>query len=83
MMLHESNCCNWADKIKELLFRFNFNDIWEVQCADDSQLFIMTLKQRMVEESANSWFRNLNSNNRYSVYKLYKQFRYIRIKVTI
>ena len=26
MMLHDSNCCNWASKIKELLFYFNFND---------------------------------------------------------
>ena len=75
-MLHDSNCCNWASKIKELLFHFNFNDVWETQSADDPQLFIRTLKQRMIEESDNNWLINLNSSNRYSVYKLYKQFRY-------
>ena len=30
----------------------------------------------MIEESDNYWLINLNSSNRYSVYKLYKQFRY-------
>ena len=29
MMLHNSNCCDRASKIKELLFHFNFNDVWE------------------------------------------------------
>ena len=72
MMLHD---CSWT-KIKELLFYFNFNDVWEAQSADDPQLFIRTLKQRMVEESGNKWLINLNSSNRYPVYKLYKQFRY-------
>ena len=42
MMIHDSNCCNWASEIKELLF--NFNDVWEAQSADDPQLFIRTLK---------------------------------------
>ena len=76
MMLRDSNGCNWSSKIKKLLFHFNFIDVWEVQFADDPQLFIRTLKQRMVEESDNNWLINLNSSNRYSVYKLYKQFRY-------
>ena len=76
IMLHDSNCCNWASKIKELLFHFNFNDVWEAQSADDPQLFIRTLKQRMIEESDNNWLINLNGSNRYSVYKRYKQFRY-------
>ena len=44
-MLHDSNGCNWASKIKELLFHFNFNDVWEAQSADDPQIFISTLKQ--------------------------------------
>ena len=76
MMLHGSNCCNWASEIKEFLFNFNFNDVWEAQTVDDSQLFIRTLKQRMIGESDNNWLISLNSSNRYSVYKLYKQFRY-------
>ena len=54
MMLHDSNCCNWASKIKESLFHFNFNDVWEAQSADDPQLLIRTLKQRMIEESGNN-----------------------------
>ena len=29
-----------------------------------------------MEESNNNWFKNLKSSTRYSVYKLYKQFRY-------
>ena len=49
---------------------------WEAQSADDPQLFIRTLKQRMIEESDNNWLINLNGSNRYFVYKLYKQFRY-------
>ena len=75
-MFHDSNCCKWASKIKELLFHFNFSDVWEAQYADDPQLFIRTLKQRMVERSDNNWLINLNCSNRYFVYKLYKQFRY-------
>ena len=69
MMLHDSNCCNLASKIKELLFHFNFNDVWEAQSADDPQLFIRTLKQIMIEESDNNWLININSSNRYSVCK--------------
>ena len=42
-MLHDNNSSNWASKIKELLFNFNFNDVWEAQSADDPQLFIRTL----------------------------------------
>ena len=75
MMLHDSNCCNWASKIEESLFHFNFNDVWEAQSADDPQLLIRTLKQRIIEESGNNWLINLNSINRYFAYKLYKQFR--------
>ena len=70
MMLHDSNGCNWASKIKELLFHFIFNDVWEAQSADVPQLFIRTLKQRMIEESYNNWLMNLNGSNRYSVYEL-------------
>ena len=50
--------------------------MWEAQSADDPQLFIRTLKQRMIEESGNNWLIKLNSSSRYYVYKLYKQFRY-------
>ena len=35
IMLHDSNCCKWASKIKELLCHFNFNDVWEAQSVDD------------------------------------------------
>ena len=83
MMLNDSKCCNWASKIKELLFYFNLNDVWEAQSVDDLQLFIRTLKQSMVEESDNNWLINLNSSNRYSVYKLYKQFRYKEIYLNV
>ena len=76
MMLHASNGCNWASKIKELLLHFNFNNVWEAQSANDPTLFIRTLKQRMTEESDNNWLINLNVSNRYSVCKPYKQFRY-------
>ena len=55
MMLHDSNCCSWASKSKELLFHFNFIGVWE--------------------ESDNNWLINIDSSNRYSVYKIYKQFR--------
>ena len=75
MMLYDINCCHWASKIKELLSHFNFNDVWEAQSADDPQLFIRTFKQRMIEESDNNWLINLNSSNRYSVHKFYKQLR--------
>ena len=42
IMFCDSNCCNWASKIKELLFHLNFNDVWEAHSADDPQLFIRT-----------------------------------------
>ena len=71
MMLHDSNGCNWASKIKKSLFNFNFDDVWEAQSADDPQLFIRTLKQRMIEESDNDWLINLNGSNRYSLYNFY------------
>ena len=50
--------------------------MWEAQSADDPQLFIRTLKQRMIKESANNWLINFNISNIYSVYKLYNPFRY-------
>ena len=83
MMLHDSNGCNWASKSKELVIHFNFDDVWEAQSADDPRLFIRTLKQRMIEESDNNWLINLNSSNRYSVYKLYIQFRYKEIYLNV
>ena len=50
--------------------------MWEAQSADDPQLFIRTLKQRMIKESTNNWLINFNISNIYSVYKLYNPFRY-------
>ena len=36
----------------------NFYDVGEAQSAYDPQLFIRTLKQRMIEESDNNWLIN-------------------------
>ena len=49
--------------METLLFRLNFNDVWEAHSADDPQLFIRTLRQRMIAENDNNGLINLNCSN--------------------
>ena len=55
MMRYDGNHQNWCDKIKELLFHFNFEDVWDLQQVEQPRVFLNNLKLRMIAESDNIW----------------------------
>ena len=76
MMLHDDCCDNWAGKIKKVFFRFDFIDIWESQQIGNQNLFLKTLKERMINVSDTNWLNTLYGSDRYSLYRTFKQVRY-------
>ena len=76
MMLHDDCSDNWAGKIKEVLFRFNFVDIWESQQVVNTDLFLRNLRDRMIHVSNTNWLNTLYGSERYGIYRMFKKFRY-------
>ena len=63
---------NWTHRIKEILCKYDYEDIWISQNVGNEAMFIRNLKQRIVHEYINDWERALVMSGRYSFYRLIK-----------
>ena len=72
MMLNSGNQQSWASKIKEVLYKFDFPQVWDNQCVQNERSFMNDLKERLINEYCNYWSQTLQSSERYSFYKQFK-----------
>ena len=66
---------NWSSKIRELLYRYDFAEIWINQKADHEGEFLRELRKRMICEYNMLWSETLNSSDRYAFYRVFKTVR--------
>ena len=62
------NSVNWASLIKHLLMSLGFYDVWLAQGVGDYNVFILTLKQRLSDNSIQNWHSRLESSSRATFY---------------
>ena len=71
--LAERGKVSWAGRVKELLLKQGFGEVWYNQGVADEKKFLRTFSQRLKECFGQSWHDKLELSNRFFEYKLMKQ----------
>ena len=70
--LFNSSQQNWANKIKEILCKYNFEDVWVAQNVHHESVFLKDLKQRIIHDYIGKWEQALRGSERFSFYRSIK-----------
>ena len=70
--LSEAGRDTWANKVKHLLYRYGFGNVWQYQTVGDDIKFLKIFKQRLLDCYAQEWSEEVQSNRKLSYYYLYK-----------
>ena len=71
--LAERGMVSWAGRVKELLLKQGFGEVWYNQGVEDEKKFLRTFSQRLKDCFGQSWHNKLESSDRFFEYKLMKQ----------
>ena len=71
--LAERGKVSWAGRVKELLLKQGFGEVWYNQGVGDEKKFLRTFSQRLKDCFGQSWHDKLESSDRFFEYKLMKQ----------
>ena len=63
---------SWAGRVKELLLRQGFSEVWCSQGVGDERMFFRTFSQRLNDCFGQRWHDKLDSGDRLFEYKLMK-----------
>jgi len=62
----------WATKVKDLIFRNGFGNVWEAQKVGNKKNFLRIFKQRLIDCSMQNWSSKLSDSGRFTVYRSFK-----------
>jgi len=63
---------NWASKVRDILVKNHFDNIWEAQCVENEQTFLIELREHLINDFSTKWELALNNSERYIFYKQIK-----------
>ena len=63
---------NWVSDIKDLLYRYGFGYIWEMQHVENANLFIYEFKMRLLDSNIQNWRENMSAMPKLRTLCLYK-----------
>ncbi len=66
--LQRQNYNTWACSIRNVLYKFGFGVVWEMQGVGDVKSFIKEFKQRLIDCFKQDWHSALESHDFYNVY---------------
>ena len=73
MMLHRIDSLNsWAKKIKNILYEHGLEYVWSQQKAESENVFLKSLKERMLHRYRQRWMNDIDRSARYLSYKMFK-----------
>ena len=64
------NC--WSNRIRDVLFEYDFQDVWRGQRVQNETTFLKELKRRMMCRFDENWNLRLLMSERYTVYRMFK-----------
>ena len=64
--------CNWASRIRDILYRHGFGFVWENQTVWNKHLFISKFVERLKDEYLQDLFSSVRNNRKLSLYNLMK-----------
>ena len=73
--IRNRNCKNWPFKIKQLVYSLGLNYLWDQQgliIKDDITVTMGIIKRRIRDQYIQSFFADVNSNNRLKKYNVFK-----------
>ena len=70
--LAERGKVSWSGRVKELLLKQGFGEVWYNQGVGDEKKFLRTFSQRLKDCFRQSWHDKLESSDRFLEYKLMK-----------
>ena len=71
--LQRQNYTTWACKVRNVLYKFGFGVVWEIQGVDKVNLFIKEFKLRLIDCFKQDWHAALGSHDFYNVYSNFDQ----------
>ena len=74
-MLYNLDCAGrttWATNIKQLLFKYGFGFVWISQNIGDSNIFLTTFKQRLIDCSKQDWYGKIEITDKLYTYATFK-----------
>ena len=72
LYLHEQNKRTWASDVCFFLHEHGFQNVWENQGVGDENLFLKTLKDRLIDAFILDWTMKMRSKERYTFYSSLK-----------
>ena len=81
--LQRQNYTTWACKVRNVLYKFGFGVVWEMQGVGNVNMFIKEFKLRLIDCFKQDWHAALGSHHFYNVYSNFNQSlalsQYLRI----
>ncbi len=75
----------WATKVKNLLFKFGFGNVWLSHEVGDVSAFLMVFKQRIIHCMNQEWHSEISDSRKAIRYKHFKSLlnveRYLQIDI--
>ena len=71
--LQRQNYTTWACKVRNVLYKFGFGVVWEMQGVGNVNLFIKEFKLRLIDCFIQDWHAALGSHDFYNVYSNFNQ----------
>ena len=71
--LQRQSYTTWACKVRNVLFKFGFGVVWEMQGVGNVNLFIKEFKLRLIDCFKQDWHAALGSHDFYNVYSNFNQ----------
>lgn len=63
---------NWATSIRDILYRYGFGNVWEMQGVEDEQMFLREFKRCMHDCELQIWNESISNSSKLSSLRLYK-----------
>lgn len=67
---------NWAQLVKQLLFRMGFAEVWIQQNVGDVKIFLGMFKRRLKDNFVQNWNSEINDSSRAVFYKTFSNFSF-------
>ena len=67
---------NWASRVKNLLSRMGFLEVWEAQGVENNELFFSIFKQRVRDVFTQDWHSRLENSTRARCFITFASFQY-------
>lgn len=72
MIINVDTHNNWATKIRKVLIKYGFENVWNSQGVENEKEFLKECRDRMILEYQREWVCKIGASDRYQFYRSFK-----------